>query len=158
MNDNKGHIQLQGFYVTMEVIAEPMEDDIVNRRLGSRSDGFFCKWGWFFFPFSSELFFFLLCWDCDLGLRHRRVFVRISHWREKNPNPNFVRVLLEPADRTSWICFQLVFLFLLGQHGESLDGVHLQVDLGRPCCTLWTLSKPAFRVVAKLGFPYRLEI
>jgi hypothetical protein len=112
-----------------------------------------------FFPFFLRIVcFFLLCWDCELGLRRRRVFVGIWHWREKNPNPNFVRLLLEPADSTSGICFRLVFRFLLGQHGESLDGVHLQVDLGRPCCTLWTLSKPAFRVVAKLGFPYRLEI
>ncbi len=112
-----------------------------------------------FFPFFLWIVcFFLLCWDCELGLRHRRAFVRIWRWREKNPNPNFVRVLLEPAHRTSGICFRLVFRFLLGQHGESLDGVHLPVDLGRPCCTLWTLSKPAFRVVAKLGFPYRLEI
>jgi hypothetical protein len=48
VNDNKGHIQLQGFYVTMEVIAEPMEDNIVSRRLGSRSDGFFSwrEFGW----------------------------------------------------------------------------------------------------------------
>ncbi|CAK9232077.1 unnamed protein product [Sphagnum troendelagicum] len=32
----------------MEVIAEPMEDNIVNRRLGSRSDGFFSwrEFGW----------------------------------------------------------------------------------------------------------------
>jgi hypothetical protein len=112
-----------------------------------------------FFPF----FLWIVCFFCPvlglwIGSSSLSCVCLDWHWREKNPNPNFVRVLLEPADRTSGICFRLVFRFLLGQHGESLDGVHLQVDLGRPCCTLWTLSKPAFRVVAKLGFPYRLEI
>jgi hypothetical protein len=67
VNDNKGHIQLQGFYVTMEVIAEPMEDNIVSRRLGSRSDGFFCKWGWFFSFFPLNCLFFSLVLGLWIG-------------------------------------------------------------------------------------------